>query len=417
MTPYNEPDVRGRVTDASSQVADKAVARVVNVLFDDRLAGPSSRVIQVGRRLKQHRVETVICMPEGAGEAAALATERGVRIRRIPMSRIPRPGRPWAMLRWLVALPRDVGRLRTVFREEGAEVVHVNGAFFLAPAIAARLGGLALVWHLNDTIVPRKAAWVLGQMVRAVATRIVVAAKAVARHYGVSGTAHDVIYAPVDVDRFDAGRLASRRDRDAPLRVACIANWYPEKGIEYFVRACAMVRDELPGRRLEVVLAGAKLETQADYCRDVETLIDKLGLRGATRYLGFVREVPEVLAGLDILALSSVSEACPMVVLEAMSSALPVVATDVGGVRELLAPDTDERAGLVIPPRDPVAMARAIRALVESPELAAQLGRNGRRRACEKFSLDQCSERHLRVYRLALGREFEADSRVADPGR
>src|SRR5207249_4086607 len=145
-------------------------------------------------------------------------------------------------------------------------------------------------------------------------------------------------------------------------------NWYPAKGIEYFVRACAMVRDSLPERRLEGFLAGAKLRTQADYCRKIEKLIDELDLRRQMRHLGFVDEVEVVFANLDILVLSSASEACPMVVLEAMSSAIPVVATDVGGVRELIAPDTDGRAGLVVPPRDPAAMARAMRSLIEHPE-------------------------------------------------
>jgi len=307
------------------------------------------------------------------------------------------------VLRWIIGLPRDVGRLRAVFLEEGAEIVHVNGAFFLAPAFAARAGSLPLLWHLNDTIVSAKVAWVLGQMVRVIADGIVVAAEAVARHYGLASAPHDVVYAPVDIERFSATRQSVRGDRDdATIRVGCIANWYPAKGIEYFLRACAILRNELGGRRLEVVLVGAKLGTQADYCHKIEALIDELDLRRATQNLGLVRDVPEVLLSLDVLVLSSVSEACPMVVLEAMSSAIPIVATDVGGVRELVAPDSDDRAGLVVSPRDPVALARAMRSVVECPELARQLGRNGRERARERFSLDMCVERHLQVYRRVL---------------
>jgi len=348
-------------------------------------------------------------MPEGSGEAAALAVEAGLRVRRADFRRIPRPSNPCAVLRWIASLPRDVKRLGEVFRTERAEVVHVNGAFFFAPAIAAKTSGLPLVWHLNDTIVSRKMAWVLGQTVRLLADRIVVAAEAVARHYGVSRAPHDVVYAPVDVERFDWRLRRGRRGRNSRVRVGCVANWYPVKGIEYFLRACALLRDVLGGERLEIVLVGSKLETQPKYCRKVEALIDELDLRSRTTYLGLVRDVSEIVAGLDILVLSSTSEACPMVVLEAMASGVPVVATDVGGVRELVVPDSDGQTGLVVAPRDPGAIARAMLKIAESSELAERLALNGCRRARERFSIDMCTERHLSVYSRVLGREIRTD--------
>src|SRR2546427_2304521 len=92
-----------------------------------------------------------------------------------------------------------------------------------------------------------------------------------------------------------------------------------------------------------------------------------------------------------------------MVVLEAMSSGVPVVATDVGGVRELLAPDADDPAGLVVMPRNPDAIARGMLTLAESPKLMEAMGRNGRRRVRDRFSVDACTEKHLRVYSRVLG--------------
>src|SRR2546427_4332666 len=117
---------------------DRIGVRVINVLFDDRIAGPQKRVVEIGRRLKRFSFETVVCMPEGCGEAAALVAEAGLRVRRIDFRRIPRPSNPWAVLRWNMTLPRDIKRLSEVFGIERAELVHVNGAFFFAPAIAAK---------------------------------------------------------------------------------------------------------------------------------------------------------------------------------------------------------------------------------------------------------------------------------------
>jgi glycosyltransferase involved in cell wall biosynthesis len=388
---------------------DRVGVKVINVLFDDRIAGPQRRVIEVGRHLKRFSVETVVCMPEGSGEAAALAAEEGLRVRRVNFRRIPRPSNVLGVLRWIAAFPGDVRRLSEMFRTERAEVVHVNGAFFLAPAIAAKKSGLPLVWHLNDTIVSRKMAWILGRTVRLLADRIVVAAEAVARYYGVESSPYDVVYAPVDVERFGGTCRRERRGRNIGVRVGCVANWYPVKGIEYFIRACALLRDALGDDRLEIVLVGSKLSTQPEYCRMVDTLIDALDLRARTTCLGLVRDVSWVLVDLDVLVLSSTSEACPMAVLEAMSSGVPVVATDVGGVRELVGPDPDGSAGLVVAARDPAAIARAMLAIIESSELAERLSCNGWQRARERFSLDMCTERHLTVYSSVLGRGIRSD--------
>src|SRR5882672_7253977 len=250
--------------------------RVVNVLFDDRIAGPSKRVVDVGRRLRQHSVETLVCLPEGSGEAEELAVDAGLRVRRVAFRRIPRPSDPSAVLDWIVSMPGDVRRFARAFRHENADVIHVNGAFFLAPALAAKYCGLPLVWHLNDTIVSREIAWALGRVVQRLADRVIVAAEAVARHYRIDRVPYEVVYAPVDGEQFVAPKRSAPFLSDGRVRVGCVANWYPAKGIEYFVRACALLRESLGADRVEVVLVGAKLTTQREYCSRVEALIDAL---------------------------------------------------------------------------------------------------------------------------------------------
>jgi glycosyltransferase involved in cell wall biosynthesis len=185
------------------------------------------------------------------------------------------------------------------------------------------------------------------------------------------------------------------------VRLGLVANWNPTKGIEHFVRACALLRED-SDTRLEIVFAGAKPTTQSDYCREVEDLIDVLGLRASVRHLGFVSDIPKVMSEIDVLVLSSTTEACPMVVLEAMAAGVPVVATDVGGVRELLRPGTADEAGLVVPPKNPRAITMGIRILLGSPEVARRLAQNGYRLARERFSLESCVERHRQVYGALL---------------
>lgn len=374
--------------------------RVLNILFDDRYSGPVNRVIQVAEVLHQHGAETILCLPDRGGNGPATARKAGVPVRCLVFERIPRLRDPRRVFRWIMNLPRDVGRFVHLFRREQPDAVHVNGAFFLAPAVAAKIARIPLVWHLNDTVLPSRVAPLFGAVVRLLADRIVVAAEAVAVHYAVNSAPHEVIYAPVNTSRFNAER-PEERDKTGAKRVGLIGNWNPLKGLEYFVHAAAIVRDHLEGD-LEVVLAGAKLETNRDYARRVDNLVQELGLDPIVRDYGFVVSIEEVLRHLDVLVLSSTAEASPMAVLEAMAAGVPVVATDVGGVRELLGDGENMPAGLIVQPKKPERIAEAVLWLLENPEKAAVMGCNGRRRAKEQFSLEICARQHMEVYKDLL---------------
>lgn len=377
-----------------------ATVRVLNVLFEDRYSGPVNRVLQVARELSRRGIETVLCLPEGRGNAEHFASEAGVEVRRVRCERVPRPSDPRRVLRWALHLPGDIRRFVELYRRERPDVVHVSGAFFLPPALATRPARVPLVWHLNDTLVPASVAPLFGLLVRAVADRIVTSSESVAEHYGVSDVAHEVIYTPVDPRRFGPGE-SHPEDGPRIARVGLVGNWNPLKGHEQFVRAAALVKERLAaaGREVEFVLAGQRLETYVDYARRVDGLISSLGLRPYFRDFGFVNPISPVLENLDVLVSCSTAEAAAQTaVVEAMATGVPVVVTDVGGVREMLGEEGAE-AGLVVPPGDPEATASAVVRLLSSPEEAERMGHNGRRLALERFSLENSARKHEQVYR------------------
>lgn len=368
--------------------------RVLNVLFDDRFGGSSKRVVQVGERLAREGIRTLVCLPEGDGNTEEAARREGLSVTRVGFERIPRPSDPRRVIRWVLRLPRDVWRFSSLFRRERPDVAHVNGAFFLPPAIAAKLSGVPLVWHLNDTVLPARVAPLFGALVRLLADRIVVSAGAVASHYGVAGSPYTVIPPPVDPRCHGIVRVAGE---DGVRRIGLIANWNPLKGVEYYVRAAALVQERL-GENLEVVFAGARLGTHEEYARGVDGLISELGLRPVVREHGFVASVAPILARLDVLVMTSTAEASSMPVLEAMAAGVPVVAADVGGVREIVHADPSAPAGIVVPPRDPEAVARAVLDLLKHPEKAYSMGQNGRRVAEERLTLETRVRQHAEVY-------------------
>ena len=189
-----------------------------------------------------------------------------------------------------------------------------------------------------------------------------------------------------------AEACAVTRVQDGVPRVGLVARVTPVKDVLGFVRACALVAAELPDAEFVVVGPLDHDESYAERCVD---LARRLGVS-----MTFTGEASprEWLPRLDIVALTSVSEAQPLALLEAMGAGIPVVATDVGGCRELVA-----GAGAVVPPSSPVATARAIVTLLRDPGLRRRLGDAGRRRVLACHRPEVLADRYRRLYEELAG--------------
>ena len=127
---------------------------------------------------------------------------------------------------------------------------------------------------------------------------------------------------------------------------------------------------------------------------DIEEALRAGGVAEAVEVAGARDDVPEVLAAADVFVLSSLSECLPISILEAMAAGLPVVATRVGGVPELVA---DGETGLLVPAADPTALAQALRTLIEDADLRRRMGATGRERARERFDLPRFRQAHVNL--------------------
>ena len=187
--------------------------------------------------------------------------------------------------------------------------------------------------------------------------------------------AHKVRVIPngVDVDRFrprlpDPTLLARLGIPQGVPVAGIVAALRPEKNHELFLQAAALVRREVPEARFLVVGDGA---TRAG----LEDLAGRLSLGGAVHFLGTRNDVPQVLALIDVLMLTSHMEANPVSILEAMACEKPVVATAVGSIPETV---RDGRTGYLAPPGDAAEIARRVVELFRNPERAAAFGYAGR---------------------------------------
>ena len=290
------------------------------------------------------------------------------------------PACPWRLWRW--------------FRGHDIEVVlainHVDVLLYGLPAAKAALA--AFVNWENETG-RRYAAHALTMAVRRLALarvdRVVAAAEGhkayIERAEAVPASRIAVIHNGVAPSR--SASALSRAEARQCLGLAATtpvvvqtAALRPDKAHEVMLEALAAVRTRLP--EAVVLLAGDGPRRGA-----LAALAGRLGLGEACRFLGVRRDIGDILAAADVFALSSapLQETLSVAAIEAMFAGLPVVATAVGSMDEIVA---EGETGRLVPPGDPEALAEALIGLLVDPEAARRLGRHGARLAGERFGID-----------------------------
>jgi glycosyltransferase involved in cell wall biosynthesis len=211
-------------------------------------------------------------------------------------------------------------------------------------------------------------------------------AEVAAAEYGVAPERLAVVPESIDLDRWDADFLrAPRRPRAGPV-VLAVARMYPRKRLADLLRAAAILRAGIPGALVRIVGQGPEYAA-------LERLHRELGLGASVALLGDVsrERLAEEYVNADLFCLPSVQEGFGIVFLEAMAAGLAVVACRAAAVPEVV---LDGVTGVLVPPRDPEALASALAALLRDRERARALGDEGRRRVAA-YRADRVAERFL----------------------
>jgi glycosyltransferase involved in cell wall biosynthesis len=362
--------------------------------------------------LRQHGVEQVVLLPEDSHAATARLQDAAVNVVTLPLSRVRATADPWAHVALARNLRRDVDAIRRLIDEHRVDLVQIAGLVNPHAAFAAHSRGVPIVWKLLDTRAPWLVAALAMIVVRRLAGSVLsTGAKILNAHPGATSLAGRVVYylPPVDLTKFapntDVRRIV-KAEWGIPdaLVIGTVANINPQKGIDTLIDAYAGVRQSCPTARL--VLLGAESQAHRAYSVRLREQLQKLGLQVGrdVLFLGPRSDVHRQLQGFDVFVLGSVprSEGIPTAILEAMACGIPVVATDVGGVSEVV---DHERTGYIVPPLDPRSMADAILHMTRDPSSRSVFGSNAQRTASERFGIDDCVEAHLRAYSLALNRD------------
>lgn len=273
----------------------------------------------------------------------------------------------------------------------------------LVGRIAAAFSGVPMVHHLHSpTLCDSTHFWrnVFNTVLERVSTCHIAAAIAVSESLGRYGVEHGLPAARVHVVPNGVPGCDDFCERPTPSgtwTIGCVALFRPRKGLETLLYALQLLRTDGVSVRLRAV---GTFETP-EYEREIHKLVVELGVGDLIEWRGFRRDVAAEFAAMDLFVLPSLfGEGMPMVVLEAMSFGVPVIATRVEGIPEAI---RDEQDGLIVEPNDPLSLALAIARFVHGRADWQALRTSARQRQCDRFSARSMAEGVARVYRSVLG--------------
>jgi len=280
-----------------------------------------------------------------------------------------------------------------------ADLVHANSlrACVLAGAAAA-LAGLPNVWQIHSVVappmIPLQAARILRFLAGHLPRQVIFNSLAAAACFDLPRERVSVVPPGVDSRLFLPADHPPRR----VTRVGMIARLAPLKGQDIFIQAAQRLAGAHPD--LEFLIAGNALFGEEDYARRVRQQAEAGPHADRIRFLGFVEDVPTLMRDLDVVVhASTLPEAFGQVIVEAMLSGRPVVATAIGGPAEII---EDGVTGRLVPPADVAAMAAAIAEVACDQEAAAAMARRARVLALERFDIDRTTRAVEAVYEKAL---------------
>jgi sugar transferase (PEP-CTERM/EpsH1 system associated) len=340
---------------------------ILHVILSLEIGGMEQVVADLVRNLDKRRFVPVVACIQSLGPIAEELIADGISVVLLPAMT--------PIVSFLYAAP-----LRKIMRESGASVVHVHSGCLYKTVVAARLAGIRkVIYTVHGKHLPeRNSINVLDRIFSGWTSRVVAVSRELAEylHWSV-GVPQNKITLIQNGIRVDAFNGPPDRHPRKELVIGIVARLAPVKDIPTLLHAMQIVVKECPDVVLQIVGDGSERQS-------LEQLSQSLGITKHVVFLGSRRDIPAVLAGIDIFVLSSLSEGTSVTLLEAMASGKPVVVTRVGGNPSLV---EQERNGFLVPPGRPDELAEALLKLVGNPHLRASMGDQNRKKAVEEFGV------------------------------
>ena len=353
------------------------VVHLVNYLF----AGGAERVVaNILENWKNDKYELQAwCLFKG-GEIAEELISKGMRVKILNLSQKNRL--------------QVILRLAGLFRKERVRIIHCHHPLTrIWGRLAGILSGVRLIFdHVHGVTGTgnryiRAKEWFLGLFTtRTIAVSFFVR-NFLIEEMGLNPERITVIYNGVDLNVFKPAINNTRKARKF-ISVCGISRLHPTKGFKYLLEAAPKILERFPNTRFIIVGDGPAKKDLMEYAKS-------LSIEGSVEFSGTRMDIPAILSAADILVHPSIREGLSLSVIEAHAMGIPVVATSVGGIPEIM---SDGLSGILVGFGDADALAKAIVSLIENPDERKRFGENGVRIAQEKFDINDAVQKIEELY-------------------
>ncbi len=359
--------------------------RILQILPELNVGGVETGTIDFARYLVK-KSHTSIVVSNG-GDIVDALLETGSRHYTLPVHK-----------KSLFTICKMIKPLRKIIIEEKIDIVHARSRVPAWIAYFACRGTNAVFvttchGYYKSILFSRVMGW--GKLV-------IVPSKVIARHmvetFGVAPENIRCIPRSVDIERFNVKRSDDKKDY---YTISIVGRITPLKGHSYFLKAMAKLIQKIP--YIKIWIIGDAPEQKKHYRSELEILVHRLGIEDKVEFLGKRKDIPTLLAKTDVLVLSTITqESFGRVILEAQAAGVPVVATKVGGVIDII---QHEKTGLLVEPKDIDSMAEQVYRLLNDKNLAKKIINTAKRQLKQRFSVEKMCEDTINVYKELLERQ------------
>jgi len=290
---------------------------------------------------------------------------------------------------WHLVLGGSIFKFNKILKENNIHLIYCadNISKFIG-GIAGKMAGVKVVAHCHDDFKEDTLGKTMRMFYLMLLDGILTVSDKVKKFFAVKKKGFRkaiTVYNGIDTDVFNPQNVSEDIRNELGLKkenivIGVIGVIEKDKGHRYLVESISRLKAE--GITVVCIICGTGPEESA-----LKELVHANGLDGDFLFLGFRDDIPRVLKALDIFAIMSLTiESFSMAAVEAMAMKVPVIATNIGGLPEVV---EDGKTGILIPPGDVNALCSAIKYLVKNPEARLKMGENGRARVLEKFTIEQ----------------------------
>jgi len=370
---------------------------VLFVHSNSELYGADFILLEVVRALKD-TVRPIVAIP-GDGPLPQTLREEGIEVLYTRESILRRVNfKPSRLFSFILNVYRDVKRMVQLIRRENVQLVYSNTGAVLTGALAARICKIKNIYHIHEIILnPKWLAKGIARLVLGYSDEVIAVSGSVRdqllRYTKPGDPPVKVIFNGLDPERFDDNDdLTALRTElgvsDKDVLFGVIGRIHPWKGQKYFVEAARLVADVCPAAKF--VIVGGTFNGYEYLVEELQERVKQLDLNQRLSIYSHRDDIPRLMRALDVFVLpSTLPDPLPTVVLEAMASERPVIATAHGGALEMVA---HGETGLLTPHNNVTSFAETLLEMTTSRERREAMGKAGRQRLEKLFSRDRFHE-------------------------